>query len=360
MDPTQLIPYPDALPAPWWVFYVLMVVTFSLHLILANVMIGAGALAWFNSVRGEASPLAKSGLGGELAGKIPWVIALTINLGIAPLLFMQVVYGQYIYVSSVVMAAYWVPIFLLIVAAYYLAYVFDMRYDKLGRKRIWVQGFSVGIFMVVGILFSAIIVMMINPQYWMGYFAKPHGTLFPLGDSSLGPRMLHFLLASMAIGGLAVALWANWRLKDDPQRAEPVIRQGLYWFGVATMANFIAGVLYLGALPDDVLYKVLGTGKLATYFLLVGVVAGLASIPSAFAGSLKLTTIYCLVSVLLMVFFRYAVRAAYLEPYLDKSKLPLATQYGPMFIFLIVFALGLATVGYLIKLALKAGKEVKA
>ena len=157
-----------------------------------------------------------------------------------------------------------------------------------------------------------------------------------------------------------MALWANWRLKDDPQRAEPVIRQGLYWFAVASMANFIAGVLYLGALPDEVLYKVLGTGKLATYFLLVGVVTGLASIPSAFSGSLKLTTIYCLVSVMLMVFFRYAVRAAYMEPYLDKSKLPLDTQYGAMIIFLIVFALGLATVGYLVKLALKAKKEVEA
>jgi len=46
MDPSRLIPYPDILPAPWWLFYILLVATFTLHLIMANVMLGGGSWLW--------------------------------------------------------------------------------------------------------------------------------------------------------------------------------------------------------------------------------------------------------------------------------------------------------------------------
>ena len=42
MDPDQLIPTPDVLPAPWVLFNVLLVVTFTFHLLVVNLMLGGG------------------------------------------------------------------------------------------------------------------------------------------------------------------------------------------------------------------------------------------------------------------------------------------------------------------------------
>jgi hypothetical protein len=46
------------------------------------------------------------------------------------------------------------------------------------------------------------------------------------------------------------------------------------------------------------------------------VLAGLASIPAALSRNAPFTTACALLSVVLMVLFRYAVRSAYLAPYL--------------------------------------------
>jgi len=42
MDVAQLIPHPGVLPAPWGLFNALLVVAFTLHLLAANILLGAG------------------------------------------------------------------------------------------------------------------------------------------------------------------------------------------------------------------------------------------------------------------------------------------------------------------------------
>ncbi|MGD9125526.1 MAG: hypothetical protein PVG60_10550, partial [Desulfarculaceae bacterium] len=319
-------------------------------------MLGAGIIAWFNSLN-KKSALIQAGWGAAIARKIPYSIALAVNLGIAPLLFMQVIYGQFVYVSAVLMAVYWLAIFILIILAYYAAYLYDMKYKELGRARAWVQGFSVLVFLVVGYYFTCNLVMMLNPQGWSEYFQRPWGTILPSVDPSLAPRYLHFVFSSAAIGGLALGLWGWWRLKNGDPKGQALLDQGLTWYGVATMVNFAVGAWYLGALPQAVLEQVIGGNKAATFALLAGVLAGLASIPVALSRNAPFAATCALLSVVLMVLFRYAVRAAYLAPYLKVEAMPMAPQYSALVMFLGVLVLGLITVVYMLKLASKAGKE---
>lgn len=351
----KLIPSPDSLPAPWGFFYFLLVLTFLLHLILANLVLGGAVISLVNGLRSKTQPWVK-----DVVHKIPLFTALTVNLGVAPLLFLQVLYGQYIYVSSVLMAVYWLSIFALIIIAYYAAYVHDFKFESWGRRRAWAAGVAAALFAVVGYLFTRSLLLMLNPQAWPQYFAHPWGAMMNAGDISLAPRYLHFFAASLALGGLGVALWGGWRKKQGDAQGRDMIDHGLVWYGAATMVNFIIGALYLATLPQAVLAQVFGNDKLAMYFLLVGVIAGLASIAAGFARQLSLATWGALVSVVLMVLFRYEVRDAYMAPYLKPASLPLATQTGAMLLFILIFLGGLALVAYMLKLLWNNRKEVRA
>ena len=55
----------------------------------------------------------------DLAKKVPVFLAATITIGIAPLLFVQAVYGQYFYTSTILIAWPWFLLLVLVIAAYY-------------------------------------------------------------------------------------------------------------------------------------------------------------------------------------------------------------------------------------------------
>ncbi|MCA1796739.1 MAG: hypothetical protein LC645_04195, partial [Geobacteraceae bacterium] len=118
MPNAALIPTPDAIPVPWGWFYVLLMLTFLLHLLLMNAMLGGGIIALISSLRKKEQSLLISK---EFSYKWPYTIAFAVNLGVAPLLFIQVLYGHFIYTSSILMAVWWFSIVVLLILAYYSA-----------------------------------------------------------------------------------------------------------------------------------------------------------------------------------------------------------------------------------------------
>jgi len=58
-----------------------------------------------------------------------------------------------------------------------------------------------------------------------------------------------------------------------------------------------------------------------------------------------------------MVLFRYAVQNAYLETYLSTVKPEVVLQLGPLGLFIAALIGGTTAVVYLLKLALRPGKE---
>jgi hypothetical protein len=57
----------------------------------------------------------------------------SVNFGVAPLLFVQVLYGHFFYASSILMAVFWLAVIPLLIAAYYAAYLYGFRFGALGR-----------------------------------------------------------------------------------------------------------------------------------------------------------------------------------------------------------------------------------
>ena len=93
-------------------FEVLLIFTFFIHMILMNFILGGSLLTVWDMLRGKLEKKA--------SGSIPTLIALTVNFGVPPLLFVQVMYGHLFYSSSVMVAVPWILVIpiLILVAAY--------------------------------------------------------------------------------------------------------------------------------------------------------------------------------------------------------------------------------------------------
>ena len=118
----QIIPSADSIPVNWWWFQVLLIVTFLLHLILMNFILGGSLLSLWDVFRNKTFK--------KESMTIPTLIALTINLGVPPLLFLQVIYGNFFYTSSVIMASPWILVIPVLILAYYGAYIYVFKTKK--------------------------------------------------------------------------------------------------------------------------------------------------------------------------------------------------------------------------------------
>jgi len=75
-----------------------------------------------------------------------------------------------------------------------------------------------------------------------------------------------------------------------------------------------------------------------------------------FLNKLQLTVWHFTGTIIAMVITRAILRSMYLDGTFSLGQLQLEPQYGIMTLFFVVFVVGLAAVGYMIKTAVNAGK----
>lgn len=358
MNPAALIPTPDTLQVPWGWFQLFLLLTLFLHLLLMNVMLGTGVIALVNLFRGggNATPLAR-----DIVRRLPFAIAFTVNFGIAPLLFVQVLYGNFLYASSVLMANFWILVIPLLLIGYYLVYILNYRFDALHAGRVLLIGLVVTALLAVAFLMSSNFTLLQRPETWTRYLDRPGGLLLNLADPTLLPRYLHFVVAAIAVGGLSLALFHDWRHRQGDQDAAAAMRSGCNWFAFATIANFGIGFWFFGTLPRQVLDLETVNGMLIAGLLLTGIVLGLLSVIFSLQARVWPTLFTVLPAVLAMILMRDLVRAAYLRPYFSLADLQVIPQYSPMLLFLAILAGGVLLMVWMLRLAWRAlaPKEVR-
>jgi len=345
MEAVSLIPSPDAIPVHWFWLHLLLTLTTFLHFIAMNIMLGTGFIAF-------TSPFWRSNdvmpLNAHIAKTLPYTIAFTINLGVAPLLFLQVLYGQFLYTSSILMAVYWLSIVGLLIITYYAAYIYRLMDNRDGMGHLYI-GTAVLLLLGISFLFSNNVSIMQMPETWIKYFADRTGWLLNFSDAALIPRYLHFIASAVAIGGLAIALYFEIRKRRGATDGEEWIKLGCKWFTVATIINFGFGFWFLGALPE-IAYNPSTLGGKIFFILVVGSVATIIpSVASAQTGRIIPATVWALATVLLMTLARDILRLTYLKPFFSLTDLPYVPQYSPFIVFLVAFIGGIFLVGWMLK-----------
>ncbi|OIO03188.1 MAG: hypothetical protein AUJ49_04690 [Desulfovibrionaceae bacterium CG1_02_65_16] len=343
MDPAKLIPAAEAIPSPWGWFEALLLVTFVLHIIFMNLAVGSAALAFFGRLTGRHKELAR-----ELGHRAPTFLAFTVNLGVAPLLFVQVVYGQFLYTSSVLMAGWWLSAILAVILGYYALYAHDGKFETAPGLSLGALGLSLVFLAYTGFLLSNNMTLMLRPEAWTAYFARPDGSLLNLADPTMWSRFVHIMLAAPAVAGLYAALLGQKKQRPD------WVAYGLAWFSRVTMLQILIGGWVFVSLPSRVRLALMGGDVLATAMLAASILLGLAALYAALQKKPVPTAALALAAIACMGVTRGQVRLITLAPYFHPSSLPVAPQISPLVMFLAVFVLGLWGIGHMLRLYAKS------
>ena len=165
---------PTPLPAPAWLFQVLLIVTFLVHLVFMNLMLGGALLAAYARLRTRTGEVREHWmvLADRLMDHLPWFIAFTVTTGIAPLLFIQVLYGPLFYTSTISVGWVWMALLLVIIAAYYAAYAYKfggMR-ERTGSSAPWWAWTAAVLFVAAAAIQVLVNTLQITPDRWIAVY----------------------------------------------------------------------------------------------------------------------------------------------------------------------------------------------
>jgi hypothetical protein len=352
MMPTNLIPSmdPNPLPAPYWLLKLLLMVTFVLHILAMNFLLGGGVMALLTKWRGKDRETSTR-MFFDIAKKMPVLLPAAITLGIAPLLFVQVLYGQFFYTSSILMAWPWFLVLVLLTVAYYGFYYVSFRSGRNPGRAGAAMLVGVVLIFLVGFLFTNNITLSQAPARWGAkYFASAGGWHLNLGDPTLIPRYLHFMVAAVAMGGLLLVFMALANWKRDREYAGRLLAFGGKTFMFATMAQIVVGIVFLVALPPALRMMFMGGNMLATVLLLAGFTGAIAAIflmsDALHRENIRAAAFYVpaitVVVIACMSVLRDLLRDAYLGAYFHPGQFAVKTQWTVLPLFLALFVGGVA------------------
>jgi hypothetical protein len=362
------IPQPDPmpLPAPVWLLRTLLLLTFFLHVLFMNCLLGGTAVALVCTLRRRSSAFCAR-LASDLGRLLPPVFAATITLGVAPLLFLQAMYGQLLYSSSILIGVPWLAIIGMVIVAYYGVYFFS---NLVPRKESLQKGTAAVVLTLVllllasiGFVYSNNFTLMLTPERWLGlYHGHANGWNLNWSEPSLLPRYLHFVLGALAVAGLGLVV-LGLRQREDSYR-QWLIEQGSLLFTGATILNLGAGFWFLAKLAGPVRLAFVGGNGLATAFLGIGMLLPLAAVMHLILAKASkapkrqlIIGVGCgLLTVTVMVVMRDVLRNLTLAPYFRVNQLTVAPQWSIIGLFVVFFAGGLATLYYMFRKVATAGK----
>lgn len=373
MDPRALIgpSSPLGLPAPYWFIALFKVLGFVLHMVPMNLWYAGILVAMLVRVRGEHARTWSD----RLMRQMPVIIALGINFGIVPLLFIQVAYHQVFYPATILMAWPWFAIIPMLTVAYYGVYLYASGLKEGGRGMTGLRRASgwvaAALFLSIGFIFANGLSLMTNLEAWPGIWAHtsvagaPTGVALNTSDPTLWPRWLMMfglaLTTTAAYAALDAGLFAV-RESDSYRRwaggfAFKLYIVGLIWFAAA-------GSWYVFGTWPDALRQEMFSGFRAPLTLLTATGPGFVVLLLAARNrmSARGLAVACgagqLAVLALNAVSRQIVQNIELRPYLDVTAETVRLQLSPLIVFLALFVAGLAVLAWMVrKVAAAAARE---
>jgi hypothetical protein len=323
------------LPAPLWLIVVLHVLTLTLHFIAMNFLLGGLIIVLFASIKDKWNHPAVQ----RFVRLFPVAMAATVTIGVAPLLFVQLVYPIQIYSAAIVSAWFFLGIILAVIIAYYFLYA--GTFAQSGSSRIpALLTVALIALLYVSFEYSNVFSMAERPDLYAALYAgNQSGIQF---NPSIGQwiwRWLHMLFGAVTVGGFFVGL-----IGRDYDRTWDIGRKVFLW---GMVGSIIIGFVYLLAMLDII--KAFMNSP-AVWWLTASIVLSLGSLHFFFKQRFWIAGTMLFVSMLGMVSIRHYVRLFHLEGYFDPATWTINPQWGVFVMFLICFVLAVGLVVYMLKL----------
>ena len=348
----NLIPSYDmlGLPMPAWLAQSLMALTLALHWTFLSMAAG-GAVAYVLFRRdspGVPGPRRRA-----LAAFLPLSLQTAMTLGIAPLLFVQVLYGQFFYTANILMGWVWLGLLVLMIVNFYMLY-YAWHRTRTGRTA-WLLGIAVLAHMAISAkILTANATLTQSPDAWDGFRAM--GGLVPfMGDALFWPRWTMALSALLGGGGLFVAIFLRARAGDSTDAVRPPVGKALAVSHVGLAGAIAAGLWAAVRLPQAARAALPGGAEAALPYAALGAAALtlLLTLLARRSGSLAALLAPAgtfLVALLAVAGLRDAVRRAALAEHFRLASVPVHAQWSSFSLFAVILVLGLALMAYLVRL----------
>jgi len=323
------IPKPDIipLPSPGGLFIFFIVFTFILHLLFMNLTLGGSILMIISRWKKDYG----KDISKEIAKLNTFNLSLTITTGVAPLLFIQVVYGQFFYSSSVLLGWKWLLVLAALTLAYYFYYLYKLAPDH--------KGFGWGVVALILILYIALMFvtntqLSMQPEKWLAIYTHK---ISAFDVKALIPRYLHFILAAIAFTGVFLMAYSKLRKSFSEELSKSMYNFGKNSFLAATLLQIIVGPWFLLATGHNIYSKVLSSPA-GIFFLIVGIIAAFLGAYLIFTkgdSAFKLS-ILMVISMVSMAIVRRVLENAYFSRYFNYEKLKVHAQWDVFIIFCIL------------------------
>lgn len=337
----------------------LLVLTWGLHILAVHVMLGSTVLSVIGSFC--RSPHWRR-LSAAMLDTAKVAISIAIVVGVAPLLFVQVIYDPFWYVSNVLSARWAIAFIFILLAAYWLLYhryFVHAEADGKGRGSLVI---SLLLLVGAGFIMHVLANQMLRPELWLQWYA-PGGHIDPSGaglhEHNLF-RFFYFLALSLPVTGAWLEGYRRYAGSAPAADAAYFAWVGMLakrWMSVGGLLALFLYALWMSTLPDS------AKGYAASLWSILAVVATLllAVIPLLLPseqGDYRPFAAAAL-AVLLVAVAREALRFKILNGFhgYDIFTYPVHFDaYSTLLFFLTFAVLGGSAVAFSIAISWEAGK----
>ena len=330
------LPDYNFLSAPLWLITSLHILTLSLHFAAMNFLVGGIIIiVWGKFKNRWDDPTVQL-----FVQLFPSAVAATVTLGVAPLLFLQLVNHRQVYSASIVSGWFWLLVIPAMIAGYYLMY--GAAFSKKGSgsgKAVWLT-IALMLFLYVSIVYSSVFSMAERPDEIKRLYAEDQSGLQfnpEVGDYLL--RWLHMIFGAITVGGFFVGLLGR--------NNEQAFRVGKGFFLWGMIFASVVGTAYLLSL-DEYLRGFMRSP--AIWSLTVGILLFSGAIHFFFKRRFLPSSIMLFTSLVTMVINRHYVRLLKLGGQFEPSSLPVSPQWSVFAMFLVCFIAAMGAVWYMLRL----------
>ena len=213
--------FPFGFPIPTAFYLTLYILTFVLHQIFVHyVLAGSLYVAWVTIWPGRGPvPRVEQPLAAMLRDWMPFLLSAAITAGVAPLLFIQIVYQRHFYTANLLLWWRWMVVVPVLILAFYLLYLIK-------SSRLWRWSFPVRVAVSLGTSMSFVFVgfcwtvnhLLANSEAdWPTIYAT--GRL-PFTAVAIGLRMLIWIGGSFATMSVLVSWQLFYRQKLNAEQSK--------------------------------------------------------------------------------------------------------------------------------------------
>lgn len=246
------------------------VLTLAAHAFLMTyVLAGSAWLAWATVCPGtDRLPRFQQPLAVILRDWMPFVLSGAITAGVAPLLFVQILYRQQFYTANLLLGPRWMIVIPVLVLAFYLLYVIKSRVVTQWSLpvRCGLVISTASCFLFVAFCWTTNSLLMTAQADWPMMYATGRAVLSP---TALALRLLIWVSGAFPMMSV-LAAWQLWGMRRRAQGEAQPGQDKIVWIAmhdleerrlsgtsvVGTVVSFLAAVSYLLTLEQSVARQV--------------------------------------------------------------------------------------------------------